>query len=83
MDPAIAVAIVYGVDRDADPERYNALKQELDADSSPYEIAGMFSAQSVIEPHETRQHLVRALDIHCRNRTDGLSKRLLSGWPCR
>lgn len=83
MDPGIAVGIVYGVDRNAEPERYEALKQELGANSSPYEIAGMFSAQSVIEPHETRDHLVRALDIHCRGRTGGLSKRLLAGWPCR
>lgn len=83
MDPGIAVAIVFGVDPEKEPERYEALRRELDADSSPYEIAGMFSAQAVIEPHETRRHLATALDIHCRGRTGGLSKRLLAGWPCR
>lgn len=83
MDPGIAVAIALGVDPKTEPERFAQLKTELNADSSSYEIAGMFSAQSVIEPQETRDHLIRALDIHCRGTRGGIGEHRLNSWPCR
>lgn len=83
MDPGIAVGIALGVDHEKEPERYEALKAQLNADSSPYEIAGMFSAQAVIQPHETRDYIASALAIHTRAANGGKGKRLLSVWPYR
>jgi acetyl-CoA carboxylase carboxyltransferase component len=81
MDPGIATGIVFGVDSKAEPERFETLRGELAADSSAFEIAGMFSAQSVITPGETRDHLATCLALHNRTRTGGLGQRRLSGWP--
>lgn len=81
MDPGIAVGIALGVDRDEEPERFEELRRQVDADSSPYEIAGMFAAQSVIEPHATREHLIECLAIHSRARNGGVGQRRLSAWP--
>ncbi|MCB1387632.1 MAG: hypothetical protein KDK12_00515 [Rhodobacteraceae bacterium] len=81
MDPAIAVNIVHGVDARSDPDRFRALHAEMSANASPYEIAGMFSAQAVIRPSETRDHLIRALDLHARGPTRGLGQHRLAGWP--
>ncbi len=81
MDPGIAASIVHGVDSKAEPERFEKLRAELAADSSAFEIAGMFSAQSVIMPSETRNHLVACLALHSRRRAGGLGQRRLSDWP--
>jgi len=81
MDPGVAASIVYGVDRKEEPERFETLRAELAADSSAFEIAGMFSAQSVIAPEQTRDHLVACLTLHSRARDGGKGKRRLSAWP--
>jgi acetyl-CoA carboxylase carboxyltransferase component len=81
MDPGIAVGIALGVDRDKEPERFEELRRQVDEDSSPYEIAGMFAAQSVIEPHQTRSHLIECLSVHSRSRSGGMGQRRLSAWP--
>lgn len=81
MDPGIAVNIVHGVDARADPERFSALHAAMAHDSSPYEIAGMFSAHAVIPPEETRDRLIRALDLHMRGPSRGLGQRRLATWP--
>lgn len=81
MDPGIAVNIVHGVDARSDPERFKQLHAAMAHDSSPYEIAGMFSAHTVIRPDETRAHLIRALDLHTRGPSRGLGQRRLAGWP--
>ncbi|MCI5075486.1 carboxyl transferase domain-containing protein [Oricola sp.] len=83
MDPGIAVAIAHGVDRGTDPEKFAELRTKVEADNSPYEIAGMFAAQSVITPAMTRDHLVSALAVHTRARTNGLGRRRLADWPYR
>ncbi len=81
MDPGIAVAIVHGVDARSDPDTFRDLHASMAHDSSPYEIAGMFSAQAVIRPGETRAHLARALELHARGPARGLGQRRLASWP--
>ncbi|WP_220443946.1 acyl-CoA carboxylase subunit beta [Pararhodobacter zhoushanensis] len=81
MDPGIAVNIVHGVSARDDPEQFKSLHASLSADSSPFELAGMFSAQAVITPEKTRSHLIRALELHNRAPTGGLGKRRLANWP--
>ncbi len=83
MAPGIAVTIAHRVDPASDPETFAALRGNVDADSSPYEIAGMFAAQSVIEPRSTRDHLISALAVHSRARSNGLGQRRLAAWPYR
>ena len=83
MDPGIAVSIALGVDPKKEPQRFAELRDQLNADSSPFEIAGMFSAQAVIQPHETRDYLASALGVHSRGATGGKGERRLANWPYR
>lgn len=82
MDPAIAVNVVYGIRHDDDPEKFAELHKQLSGDSSAYELAGLFAAQHVIDPRETRDYLIRALEIQQRRRNNGIGKHRLSLWPC-
>jgi acetyl-CoA carboxylase carboxyltransferase component len=81
MDPNVGVNVVYGVKREDDPERFEQLKQEIQRDSSAYDLAGIFSAVAVIDPRESRRWLARLLEVHQRRPTKGIGKHLLGGWP--
>ena len=81
MDPGIAVTIAHGIDPKKEPERAAELRKQVEADNSPFEISGMFAAQSVIEPQQTRDHLISMLAIHTRARANGLGQRRLASWP--
>lgn len=82
MDPGIAVNVVYGIRHDTDAEKFSELHKQLSADSSAYELAGLFAAQHVIEAHETRAYLINALDIQYRRRSGGIGEHRMSSWPC-
>lgn len=81
MDPNVGVNVVYGVKREEDPERFEQLVQEIQRDSSAYDLAGIFSAVAVIDPRESRQWLARLLEVHQRRTAKGIGKHLLGGWP--
>jgi len=81
MDPNVGVNVVYGVRREDEPERFKQLLGEVRRDSSAYDLAGIFSAQAVIDPRESRAHLARLLQVHRRKPTKGISKHHLGGWP--
>jgi hypothetical protein len=76
------VNVVYGIRHDTDPEKFSELHKQLSADSSAYELAGLFAAQHVIEAHETRSYLMNALDIQYRRRSGGIGEHRMSMWPC-
>jgi len=81
MDPNVGVNVVYGVRYEDDPERFTQLVEEVRRDSSAYDLAGIFSAQAVIDPRESRAWLARLLQVHERRPTRGIGKHLLAGWP--
>jgi acetyl-CoA carboxylase carboxyltransferase component len=81
MDPNVGVNVVYGVTHENDPERFRTLKAEIERESSAYDLASIYSAQSVIDPRETRDYLKRLLSVHRRRPTRGIGKHLLGGWP--
>ena len=53
----------------------------MSKDSEVWDIAGMYAVQSVIEPHTTRDYLIRMLDIHRLRMTNGVGQHLLRSWP--
>lgn len=81
MDPAVAVNVVFGLKRDTDPERYDSLLRQVAEGTSPYELAGPFLAQMVIDPRATRQLIADMLTVFARRPTNGLSEHKLSNWP--
>ena len=81
MDPNAGVNVVYGVKREDDPERFEKLKQDIQRDSSAYDLAGIFAAVAVIDPRESRRWLSRLLEVHERRLSKGIGKHLMCGWP--
>lgn len=81
MDPNVGVNVVYGVKREDDPQRFAQLVEEIQRDSSAYDLAGIFSSQAVFDPRESRAWLTRLLDVHQRRPTKGIGKHLLGSWP--
>ncbi|SLN47324.1 acyl-CoA carboxylase subunit beta [Oceanibacterium hippocampi] len=81
MDPNIGVNVVYGVTAESDPQKFEELKAEITRDSSAYDLAAIYSAQTVLDPRETRDWLLDMLEVHSRGRSRGFSKRRLASWP--
>lgn len=82
MDPRSAVTIVHGLEPEDDPERFEALVEEMrKTGGSAYDLAAVGGVKDVIDPRETRDYLIDMLDIHRARMTNGVGKHLLSNWP--
>ncbi len=79
MDPAFAVKIVHGLDP-GDPGFDEAL-EAMNRDSEAWDIASIYAVQSVIRPEDTRDYLIRMLDVHRLRLTDGVGQHLMRAWP--
>lgn len=78
MEPRLAVNVLHGVRAEDDPERFEALAADLDRDTEAWDLAGLYEAQYVIDPRETRGHLARLLEVY-EGRQVG--EHLLANWP--
>lgn len=81
MDPVIGTYVVHGVRPTDDASSFQEKLRTMQAESSPYEIAGVFGVQDVIDPRDTRTWLIEALAYNRRARGNGVGKRLMRGWP--
>ncbi len=81
MDPNAAVNVVYRVREEDEPERYRELMAKVMQDSSGYDLAACYRAQTVLDPRETRDWLSRMLEVHRRRPTGGIGKHRLATWP--
>ena len=79
MDPGFAVKVVHGLDPGA--PGFDEALAEMDRASSVWDFAQVFAAQSVIRPQETRDYLLRMLEVHRLRLTNGVGQRLMRGWP--
>ena len=81
MDPAVSVNVLYGVRYQDDPERFEQLKAEVERDTSAWGLAELYEAQTVIDPRDTREYLVRTLEVHRLRMKNGVGEHLLRNWP--
>jgi len=79
MDPQFGVRVVHGK-APADPE-FDGLLADMDRDSEVWDAAAVYAIQSVIRPQETRDYLIRTLDVHAMRMSNGVGQHLLRGWP--
>jgi len=79
MDPTFAVKIVHGLEP-GQPGFDEAFAQ-MNRDSEPWGAAEVFAVQSIIRPQETRDYLIRMLDIHRARLTGGVGQHLMRAWP--
>jgi acetyl-CoA carboxylase carboxyltransferase component len=81
MDPAVSVNVLYGVKREDDPKRFEELIKEVQRDTSPWGLAELYEAQTVIDPRDTRAYLLRTLEVHRMRMSKGVGQHLLRSWP--
>jgi acetyl-CoA carboxylase carboxyltransferase component len=81
MKPEFGATIVFGVRPDEDPQRYAEAVARMQRGTTAYDMAGVYTAQSVIDPRETRDYLTRMLEVHEMRLTGGVGEHLLRTWP--
>jgi acetyl-CoA carboxylase carboxyltransferase component len=81
MDPRHSVTVVHGITEQDDPERYRKLLAEMSKDTSAYDAAATNAVHAVINPVDTRDYLVRILDVHRMRPTGGVGEHLMRTWP--
>jgi acetyl-CoA carboxylase carboxyltransferase component len=85
VDPEVATNVVFGgkfegEDREAERRKY---VQKMVEDASPYSAAGAHYIHDVIDPHQTRNFIIEALEIRQNSRNKGLSEHKLASWPTK
>lgn len=79
MDPIFATSIVHNLG--PEDEGFDEALAEIQKDLEIWDMAEIFSAHDVIKPQETRDYIIRTLEIHQRRLNGGLGKRLMHAWP--
>ncbi|MEW6267622.1 MAG: carboxyl transferase domain-containing protein [Thermodesulfobacteriota bacterium] len=79
LEPGINV--VFNVRKENDPARFEELLGQMAKDTEPWDSAGVFGLNEIIDPAETRGFIVRMLEMHRNRGTGGLSRHLLHDWP--
>lgn len=79
MTPQFAVTVVHGT-RPGEPG-FDEQLELMEKDNNAYEIARTFAVQNVIRPQDTRDYLIRMLDIHFLKLTGGVGQHLMRAWP--
>ncbi len=81
MDPAVSVNVLHGVKKDDDPERFQQLMEEVSRDTSAWALAELYQTQNVIDPRDTRDYLIRTLEVHRLRMNNGVGEHRLCNWP--
>ena len=81
MDPRSAVTIVHGVTEKEDPVRFAELLAEMTKGTAAYDAAATNSVHAVINPVDTRDYLIRVLDVHRMRMSNGVGEHLMRTWP--
>lgn len=81
MAPEVAVNVLYGVKREDDPNRFQELVEQVNRDSSAWNLAGLYEAQYVIDPRETRSLVAHLIEVHRTRLGCPIGKHLLANWP--
>jgi acetyl-CoA carboxylase carboxyltransferase component len=79
MDPQFAVKVVHGLEPGA--PGFDEAQAQMDRASAVWDIASVYAMQSVVRPQDTRDYLIRMLDVHELRLTRGVGRHLMQAWP--
>jgi len=79
MDPTFATTIVHGVQ--PGEEGFDAAFAAIQKDVEVWDMATIFSLHNIVKPQETRDHLIRMLDVYRIRRGAGVGQHLMQTWP--
>ena len=79
MDPNFATSIVHGVD--IGEEGFEDALADIQKDSAVWDMATIFSLQNIVKPQETRDYLIRMLEVYRSRKNGGVGEHLMRTWP--
>ncbi|MGZ8153723.1 MAG: acyl-CoA carboxylase subunit beta [Burkholderiales bacterium] len=79
MSPEFATNIVHGVG--AGQPGFEEALAKIRQDSDVWGLASVYAAQAVIRPDQTRDYLIRMLDVYQLRMTRGVGQHLMRSWP--
>ncbi|MGH8621435.1 MAG: acyl-CoA carboxylase subunit beta [Burkholderiales bacterium] len=79
MSPEFATKIVHGVG--AGEPGFEEKFREIQKDADVWGLAEVYAAQAVIRPEETRDYLIRMLDVYRLRMNQGVGQHLMRTWP--
>ena len=79
MDPGYATTIVHGLE--PDDEGFDEAFEQIQKDAGVWDLASMYSLQNVVKPQETRNYIIRMLDVYRSRKNSGIGKHLMKTWP--
>jgi acetyl-CoA carboxylase carboxyltransferase component len=79
MTPAFATTVVHNL-LPGDPG-FEARHDEMALDNEVWGAASVYGVQHVIRPHQTREYLIRMLEVHQLRISNGIGQHLLRAWP--
>jgi len=80
MKPEFGARVVFGVSPD-DPGKYQDAVAKMSKGTTAYDMAAIYTAHDVIDPRETRNWLIRMLEVHRMRLTGGVGEHLMRSWP--
>lgn len=81
MKPDFGAKVVFGVDPEKEPEKFREAVARMSKGTSPYDMAAIYTAQDVIDPRDTRDWLIRMLEVHRMRMSNGVGQHLMRTWP--
>lgn len=81
MDPVLGVKVVYGITEHDEPARFKEALEEMGRNTAPWDLAALFETHDIIDPRDTRQWLITALDVHRSRIHNGVGQHRLNCWP--
>ena len=79
MDPQVGAHVLDAGKHDG--QRREATIDRISQDTGAWELAELYEAQTVLDPRDTRQYLIRTLEVHRQRLNGGLSEHRISNWP--
>ena len=80
MKPEFGAQIAYGASPD-DPEQFKEAVAKMSKGTTAYDMAGIYTAHDVIDPRDTRDWLIRMLEVHRLRMSGGVGQHLMRTWP--
>jgi acetyl-CoA carboxylase carboxyltransferase component len=80
MKPEFGARVVFGADP-ADKEAYAAAVATMSKGTTAYDSAAVYTAQDVIDPRDTRDWLIRMLEVHRLRLAGAVGQHLMRTWP--
>jgi len=81
MSPEPGINVLFNLKKEDDPEKFEELMQVMNKNSEPWVGAGTFGLHDIIDPRETRNFLIKMLEIHCNRPQGHVGRHLMRNWP--